>query len=504
MYQENKFIAVYCTQTPTIRVQDADGPTQFTFSIVAGQPFTITNDAVITTTAILDREALIAQSYLLVVIVQVADPAGHIGTTTLTITISDINDNPPCFPPSTITTYSVEENRVIFPDNDSFVGRINAEDPDLPLNPQITYFLSGGDNGNFHINPQTGEVFVIGELNREDIAFYTLNVTATDGNLTCGIQLFITILEANDNDPIFVQNPYLGSVLENVAAGTTVDVSFTPTDVNLQVVATDIDRDPVLTYTILPQPGPDVPFAVHSVSGYITTNGTIDREATDRYAFQVQAHDGLRSGVSLVEIVIEDFNDHPPAFLFMDNAINITIPELTSANFVFLFIEATDNDIGVNADIVYSLAVREPLSADGMFNISEIRGGVFSTRDVVVDQGDATVITVIVTASNLPSSIPANVAVPTNMAIVTINIEPRNINAPNFTTALYTFEVSENQNGSIIGTVIATEPSGDVGTIITYSIFDNGGNEASNFMIDPLVRTIVYRQTSIAITMERI
>lgn len=434
----------------------------------------------------LDREALISQSYLLLAMVQVTDSAGHITTTSLIITVTDTNDNPPCFPQTTVTTYSVEENRAIFPNNESFVGRIQAEDSDLPFNPQITYFLSGGDNGDFNIDPQTGVVYVIGELNREDIAFYTLNVTTTDGNLTCGIQLSITILETNDNDPQFIQNPFLGSVFENVDVGTTVDVDFTSTGVNLQVVATDIDRDPVLTYTVLAQPGIDVPFAVDSVSGYIVTNDTIDREAIDRYAFLVQAHDGLRSSNTLVEIVIQDFNDHSPAFPFTGNVINITIPELTPANFVFLFIEATDDDIEDNADIRYSLVVIEPPSAVGKFNISEIRGGVFATEEVVVNQNDEQVITLAVTASNLPSSIPANVAVPMTTAIVTINIEPRNINAPNFTLPHYNFTVTENQNGSVIGTVLAIEPSGDVGTMIIYSIY-NGGMEASNFMVDPMV-----------------
>lgn len=440
----------------------------------------------------LDREALIAQSYMLSATVQVTDTAGHITTTTLTITIMDTNDNPPCFPPTTLTIYSVEENRAIFPDNTSLVGMIRAEDPDLPLDPQITYFLSGGDDGKFRIDPQTGEVYVIANLNREETAFYTLNVTSTDGDLTCGVQLSITILEANDNDPIFTQNPFLGSVVENVDIGTTVDVNFTATGVDLRVVATDIDRDPVLTYTVLPQPGLDVPFAVEPESGYIVTNTSIDREAIDKYMFIVQAHDGLRSSNTLVEIIIGDFNDNSPVFSFTGNAVNITIPELTPANFVFLFIEATDDDVGPNADIIYSLVVIEPPSAANLFDISATRGGVFATEDVVVDDGDAQVITLAVMASNRLSSIPANTVVPTNTAIVTINIEPLNINAPNFTSPHYNFVVTENQNGSVIGTVLAVEPSGDVGTVITYSIFDNGGREASNFRIDLMVSSFLF------------
>lgn len=484
---------IYCNnfQTPTIRGQDADG-SHLTFLIVAGQPFAISSDGRnVTTTALLDRESLIAQSYMLSATVQVIDMAGHITSTTLTITIANTNDNPPCFPPTTLTTYSVEENRAIFPDNTSFIGMVQAEDLDLPLNPQITYFLSGGGDGKFHINQQTGEVFVIAELNREETTFYTLNVTSTDGDLTCGIQLSVTVLEANDNDPIFNQNPYLGSVIENASIGTTVDVNFTTTNVDLQVEATDIDRDPLLTYTVLAQPGPPVPFTVDAETGYITTNATLDREAVDRYMFIVEVHDGLRSSNTLVEIIVQDFNDNTPVFLFNGDMVNITIPELTPANFVFLFIEATDADIGSNADITYSLVVTEPPSAADLFNISETRGGVFATEDIELNEGDAQVITLAITASNPPSSTPDNIVVPTNVIFVNINIEPQNINSPNFTTPHYNFTVPENQNGSVIGTVLAIEPFGDVGTVITYSIFDSGGTEASNFMIDSTVSCFI-------------
>lgn len=481
-----------CLQTPTIRGQDADnaGSDTLTFSIVTGQPFSITSDGrSVTTTEILDREALISQSYRLIATLQVTDLAGHLNATTLTVTITDINDNPPCFPDSTVSSYAVEESREVFPDPLSFVGRVEAVDPDLPINPQITYFISGGDNGDFDIDSQTGSIFVISPLNREVIPFYLLNITTTDGNLTCGLQVNITVLEANDNNPIFSQNPYLGSVFENVVVGNAVDVNFTTTGVNLQVVATDIDLNPEITYSILPQEGPDVPFTVHFATGIITTNASLDREMTDTYSFLVQAHDGLRSSNSLVEIIIKDFNDQSPQFV--RDLIEIVVPEFTPANFVFLFVEATDNDIGTNAEIVYSLSAIEPPSALGLYNISATRGAVFATQDVIISQGDALTINLTITASNLPSSLPPNYPIPMDTAHVVVNIEPQNVNAPNFTSPHYTFTVIENQNGSIIGYVNASERSGDVGTLITYTLAGSGGNDFLNFEVDPLVSHIL-------------
>lgn len=466
---------------------DNDGMDQLTFSIAAGEPFSISsNGLIVSTMAVFDRETLSSQSFIVPTTVQVSDAAGHMSTTTLSVTVTDINDNPPCFPASTVTTYSVEENRVVFPDPMSFVGRVQAMDVDLFG--QITYFISGGDNGDFNIDPQTGDIYVIGGLNREDIQSYTLSITSTDGNLTCNIEVSITVLETNDNDPVFLRNPYRGSVVENVPVGTTVDTNFTTTGVDLQVVATDIDRDPVITYTVLPQPGPDVGFTVDSVTGIIFTNNTFDRETEARFTFLVQAHDGLRSSNTLVEIIILDFNDEFP--VFTRDFINITVPELTPANFVFLFVEATDNDVGENAEIEYSLTAVDPPSEFSTFDISRTRGGLFANDEIVLNDGDPTTITITVTGSNPQSSVPASSPVPSDTITVIVYIEPQNVNAPQFTSALYTFTVVENTNASAVGTVLATEPSGDVGTVITYTILSSGGSDFMNFRINEMVSQI--------------
>ena len=482
------FVFSYIIQTPSIRGLDADNNSmdQLTFSVVTGPPFNISSDGhIVRTTSRLDRELLVSQSYRYVVTIQVRDTGGNTNTAILTITVADVNDNPPCFPPSTVTTYSVEENRAIFPDPISLVGTIQAVDLDVPTNPMITYFISSGDMGDFDIDSQTGDIYVISPLNREEIQGYLLNITTTDGDLTCGVVINITVMEINDNDPRFLQNPYLGSVIENADPGTNVDVNFTTTGVSLEVEADDIDRDPVITYSILSQQGPDLPFAINSVTGSIFTNATLDREAISEYTFMVQAHDGLRRSTSLVEIIILDFNDRPP--MFVRDFTNITVPEHTPANFVFLFVEAMDEDIGTNSEIIYSITSVNPPLASNMFNISEVRGAIFANSEVILNEKDPQVISLTITASNLRSSLPLNLPVPTANKTVEINIAPQNINAPQFNPPHYTFNVTENENGSIIGVVMASEPLGDVGTLITYSIVGTGSDDFLSFEVDEMV-----------------
>ena len=477
-------------QIPTILGLDADenGMDPLTFRIADGTPFTIGSDGrTVRTTAVLDREALVAESYMYEVTVVVEDrDALHMSTASLFVTVTDINDNPPCFPPGTITTYSVEENRAIFPDPESSVGTITAMDLDLPLDPQITYFISAGDRGHFDINPDTGEIYVLSSLNREAIQNYTLNITSTDGELTCGIQVLLIILNANDNDPIFVLNPYLGSIIENAFVGQQVDTNFTTTNVPLQLVATDIDQDPIVTYSVVPQPGPDIPFTIDFETGIISSTDTLDRETTDTYLFFVQAFDGLRSSQTLVEIVVLDFNDFPPEF--SNASINITIPERTPASFVFLFVEATDNDIGNNSEIRYSILSKSPFGSPNDFGIDPIRGSLFSVRDVVLDPGDPQIVTLIVAASNTLSEVNPPLRA---LKTVIIAIEDLNMFAPQFDPPHYTFEIFENQNMLPVGTVTAMEVSGDLGTFLSYSIVNTGSLSHTFFQVNNLVSSRV-------------
>lgn len=489
-------------QNPVIRGRDDDfnGADQLTFSLVPGLPFLISSDGRrVTTTANLDREGRISQDYQYIVTVVMADSNNNINTTTLTITVSDINDNAPRYRQNSIRAFAVVENSPIFPNPSATVGQVQAVDDDVPENPQITYFLSGGGGGVFEVNPQTGEIYLISPVNREEVPLYLLNISATDGNLTGIIQVNVTINEANDNSPIFTQNPYLGSIVENLPLGTTVDTTFAPTGVHLQVNATDIDVDPVIIYRLLPQSSPYVPFNVNHTSGFIFTNDTLNREAVDQYAFFVDAFDSLHTSIpALVEIIVLDSNDNPP--VFMTDFFNVTIPELIPASFVFFFVEATDNDTGTNAQIVYSILSIDPPTSPNTFNVSEFGGAISANNNVVLNAGDPSTVTLVIAATNLPSSLPPNTEHLANIT-VEINIDPLNMNAPQFDPQHYNFTIPENENSSAIGSVFATEPADDVGTNITYAILPSANTDHLNFWIDIIVSDailmiLIYSQVS--------
>jgi len=76
---------------------------------------------------------------------------------------------------------------------------------------------------NFYINPQTGVVESNHVLDRENISSYNLTVTANDGGqppLLSSVEVGITVLDMNDNKPMFEKVEYEARVEENAAVGT--------------------------------------------------------------------------------------------------------------------------------------------------------------------------------------------------------------------------------------------------------------------------------------------
>lgn len=156
------------------------------------------------TRAPLDRENV--SSYTLVV--QTTDLGINDGftsltaanLTTITVTVTDVNDNPP------IIFNANERNFTLSEDTPpgTFLFTVETIDADIGLNGVAghTYRLRGA-SGVFIIN-STGSVFTVEPLDRETIASYTFEVIVSDiGNLQTSNTYFINVSDANDCTPIF-------------------------------------------------------------------------------------------------------------------------------------------------------------------------------------------------------------------------------------------------------------------------------------------------------------
>ncbi|XP_051958168.1 cadherin-18-like [Xyrauchen texanus] len=232
----------------------------------------------------------------------------------------------------------------------------------------VQYILSGEGAGTiFIINEVTGDIHATKSLDREKKSHYVLHAQAIDRNTNKPLEpeseFIIKVQDINDNAPKFPDGPFVTSVPEMSEVGTSV----------FQVTATDAD-DPTygnsarVVYSVLHgQPY----FSVDPKTGIIRTAlGDMDREAREHYSVVIQAKDmagqvGGLSGSTTVNITLTDVNDNPPKF--PQKNYQVFVPESAQVGKPVGKIKANDEDIGINADMKYTILNPE---GAGMFSIS--------------------------------------------------------------------------------------------------------------------------------------
>ena len=106
---------------------------------------------------------------------------------------------------------------------------------------------------------------------------------------------------------------------------------------------------------------------------------------------------------------------------------------------------AEEHDIGVNADLAYSII--DPSSS---FAIDPLNATIFTILPLDREVQDVYNVTVVVSDGGIPPL--------KNMAVVMITIEDLNDNAPQFDETEYLSQVAENATiGTLIGNVYATD-----------------------------------------------
>ncbi|KAF4800332.1 cadherin-23-like protein [Turdus rufiventris] len=203
-----------------------EGPNgQVSYRMQVGMPrmdFLINSTSgLVTSTAVLDRER-IPEYYLRVVASDAGAPAKS-STSTLTVKVLDVNDENPTFYPA-VYNVSLPEDVA----RDFKVVRLNCTDADIGLNAELSYFITGGNqDGKFSVGFRDGVVRTVVSLDRETVASYTLILEAIDngptGNRRTGTAtVFVTVLDVNDNRPIFLQSSYEVSVPEDIPAASSI------------------------------------------------------------------------------------------------------------------------------------------------------------------------------------------------------------------------------------------------------------------------------------------
>lgn len=237
------------------------------------------------------------------------------------------------------------------------VATLRATDPDEGEAGRLEYSIEAlfdsRSNNLFAVDPASGVVSTVEELDRETKDTHVFRVTAVDHGSprrTAMATLTVTVSDTNDHDPVFEQQDYKENVRENL------EISYEV----LTVRATDGDA-PVngnILYSILNGNGSDDVFEIDSRSGVIRTRGPVDRETVESYVLLVEANDqgrdpGPRSATATVHIVVEDDNDNAPQF--SERRYIVQVPEDLTPNTEILQVNATDQDRGSNAVVHFSI-----------------------------------------------------------------------------------------------------------------------------------------------------
>ena len=215
------------TSVFTVSASDVDPFGQLTYSIEWVQPGNHSDafsvdlaTGLITTADVLDRE-MIDRYVITVKVIDGGDPA-LTGFATVTVNVTDKNDNPPVFNASSVKSVISEASAI-----SSFVTQISALDADSGSNARISYRItSGNDMSAFVIVPDSGIIRTNATLDRETIPDYALTCVATDHGQpqrsSMPIIVHVTVLDVNDNAPIFGQSVFVVNVTEDVTSGTVV------------------------------------------------------------------------------------------------------------------------------------------------------------------------------------------------------------------------------------------------------------------------------------------
>uniref|UniRef100_A0A8D0C2J2 Cadherin-4 n=1 Tax=Salvator merianae TaxID=96440 RepID=A0A8D0C2J2_SALMN len=333
----------------------------------------------------------------------------------------------------------------------------------------------------FNIDPVSGRMYVTRPMDREERASYHLRAHAVDMNgnkVENPIDLYIYVIDMNDNRPEFINQVYNGSVDEGSKPGTYV-MTVTANDADDSTTANGMVRYRIVTQS--PQSPSQNMFTINSETGDIVTVAAgLDREKVQQYTVIVQATDmegnlnyGLSNTATAI-IMVTDVNDNPPEFTATtysgevpENRVEVVVANLTVMD--------RDQPHSPNWNAVYRIISGDP---SGHFTIRTDpitnEGLVTVVREVDYEMNRAFMLTVMVSnQAPLASGIQMSFQ---STAGVTISVTDVN-EAPFFPTNHKLIRLEEGvPTGTTLMTFSAVDPDRFMQQAVRYSKLSDPAN----------------------------
>ncbi|XP_062262899.1 protocadherin-10-like [Platichthys flesus] len=374
--------------------------------------------------------------------------------------ILDVNDNSPSFP---WTEFNLDISESAAPG--SRFPLESAQDLDIGTNALRTYLLSV--NEHFLLDIQTrsdgskfAELVLQSPLDREQQSAHQMVLTAVDGGAperSGTAQIDITVLDANDNAPVFDQSFYRVRLAENAPKGTVV----------IKLNASDLDEGPNadITYSFSGHAPIKVRqlFSVDSRTGEIKVKGVIDYEKARMHEIYVQAKDKGPSAVAVhckVLVNVLDKNDNLPEVIL--TSVSTPVQEDAPPGTVIAVISVMDKDSGENGNVDCEIPNQVPFQLHSSFkNYYTLVTSDFLDRESVEE------FNITLTARDMGSP-----PLFTRKTIL-VQVSDVNDNTPQFKQPSYTVYLTENNApGASICSVTAQDPDSGQNAYLSYSILE--------------------------------
>ncbi|XP_063048086.1 cadherin-related family member 1 [Engraulis encrasicolus] len=274
-------------------------------------------------------------------------------------------DNGPNTDNGNMALFSISEDIPV----DTEIYTLNGTDPEEQ---PVRYGLAfePGAKEYFRVDPETGIVTLIEELDREIQDEIEVLVSITDGRNKVTEKVQVFVMDANDDKPQFQNMPAIVDVLESTLAGSSI--------YKVEAVDRDAGAGGSINYFIQ-STDPNRKFSIDRHSGVlrIKQGEMLDFETSTTHFVTVVARDGggnykgkhqVLSAYATVTINVIDTQDTPP--IFVGTPYFGYVYEVSSPGSEVFTVFAKDGDVGNPNPVVYSI----DSGAEGVFDINRTSG----------------------------------------------------------------------------------------------------------------------------------
>uniref|UniRef100_A0A8C2DCK2 Cadherin EGF LAG seven-pass G-type receptor 1 n=1 Tax=Cyprinus carpio TaxID=7962 RepID=A0A8C2DCK2_CYPCA len=188
------------------------------------------------------------------------------------------------------------------------VLQISASDRDSGSNGRVSYTFQGGDDGegDFMIEQSSGIIRTQRKLDRENVPVYNLKAYAVDRGvppLKAAVEIQISVLDINDNAPVFEKDELFIYIKENSPVDSVV--------ARINAMDPDEGTNAQILYQIVEGNIPEV-FDLDIFTGDLKALVDLDYETKMEYVLVVQATSAPLVSRATVHIRLIDVNDNDP------------------------------------------------------------------------------------------------------------------------------------------------------------------------------------------------